>query len=134
MANTGIVKGAGEFTAFDRTGNIYGMEAWVYVGQSEQILRGVCPSGRNSIGYKSISPQVVTINPVDDERMEDDRGGDEVPMALGRSEADLAARNMTLREMARTTMVTTMTGPRISAKLMVSRVSRHLRSTDIQLS
>ena len=34
VGKTGAVKGAGELTAFDRTGNTYGMEAWVYVGQS----------------------------------------------------------------------------------------------------
>ena len=32
VGKTGIVKGAGELTPFDRTGNTYGMEAWVYVG------------------------------------------------------------------------------------------------------
>ena len=36
VVKTGIVKGAGELTAFDRTGNTYGMEAWVYVGQSDK--------------------------------------------------------------------------------------------------
>lgn len=36
VGKTGIVKGVGEFTAFDRTGNTYGMEAWVYVGQSDK--------------------------------------------------------------------------------------------------
>ena len=31
-----LVRGAGELTAFDRTGNTYGMEAWVCVGQSDK--------------------------------------------------------------------------------------------------
>ena len=31
VSQIGAVKGAGELTAFDRTGNTYGMEAWVYV-------------------------------------------------------------------------------------------------------
>ena len=34
VGKTGAAQGAGELTAFDRTGNTYGMEAWVYVGQS----------------------------------------------------------------------------------------------------
>ena len=45
VSNTGAVKGAGELTAFDRTGNTYGMEAWVYVGtgnkSSESFARPV---------------------------------------------------------------------------------------------
>ena len=32
VIKTGAVKGAGELTGVDRTGNTYGMEAWVYVG------------------------------------------------------------------------------------------------------
>ena len=32
VSKTGAVEGAGELTGFDRTGNTYGMEAWVYVG------------------------------------------------------------------------------------------------------
>ena len=32
VGRKGSVKGAGELTGFDRTGNTYGMEAWVYVG------------------------------------------------------------------------------------------------------
>ena len=36
VGKIGIVKGAGELIAFDRTGNFYGMEAWVYVGQSDK--------------------------------------------------------------------------------------------------
>ena len=32
VGRKGGVKGAGELTEFDRTGNTYGMEAWVYVG------------------------------------------------------------------------------------------------------
>ena len=32
VSKTGAVKGAGELTGFDRAGNTYGMEAWVYVG------------------------------------------------------------------------------------------------------
>ena len=31
VSKTGVVKGAGELTDFDRTGNTYGMEAWVSV-------------------------------------------------------------------------------------------------------
>ena len=45
VGKTGVVQGAGELTAFDRTGNTYGMEAWVYVGQngksSEDFARPV---------------------------------------------------------------------------------------------
>ena len=37
---TGFVRGAGELTAFDRTGNTYGMEAWVSVGQSDKASEG----------------------------------------------------------------------------------------------
>ena len=43
----GAVEGAGELTGFDRTGNTYGMEAWVYVGTgtaakpSESFVRPV---------------------------------------------------------------------------------------------
>ena len=29
VGKTGVVKGVGELTSFDRTGNTYGMEAWV---------------------------------------------------------------------------------------------------------
>ena len=36
VGKTGIVKGAGELTALDRIGNTYGMEACVYVGQSDK--------------------------------------------------------------------------------------------------
>ena len=32
----GTVTGAGELTQFDRTGNTYGMEAWVYVGSNNK--------------------------------------------------------------------------------------------------
>ena len=31
----GCVKGSGELTHFDRTGNTYGMEAWVHVGDQD---------------------------------------------------------------------------------------------------
>ena len=41
VGETGKVKGAGELTAFDRTGNTYGMEAWVYVGQHDKASEGV---------------------------------------------------------------------------------------------
>ena len=41
LGKTGIAKGAGEFTAFDRTGNTYGMEDWVYVGQSDKAFEGL---------------------------------------------------------------------------------------------
>ena len=40
VGKTGIVKGAGELTSFDRTGNTYGMEAWAFVGQSEKASEG----------------------------------------------------------------------------------------------
>ena len=40
VRQTGVVKGAGELTAFDRTGNTYGMEAWVYVGSGNKISEG----------------------------------------------------------------------------------------------
>ena len=33
----GVVCGAGELTEFDRTGNTYGMEAWVYVGDEASV-------------------------------------------------------------------------------------------------
>ena len=36
MDNIGTVKGAGELTGFDRTGNTYGMEAWVHVGSGNK--------------------------------------------------------------------------------------------------
>ena len=37
----GTVKGVGELVEFDRTGNTYGMEAWVYVGGAEVFARQV---------------------------------------------------------------------------------------------
>ncbi len=40
VGKTGVVKGAGELTAFDRMGNTFGMEAWVYVGQSGKPSEG----------------------------------------------------------------------------------------------
>ena len=36
VGKKGNVKGAGELTGFDRTGNTYGMEAWVYVGAADE--------------------------------------------------------------------------------------------------
>ena len=36
----GLVRGAGELTAFDRTGNTCGMEAWVCVDQSDNASVG----------------------------------------------------------------------------------------------
>ena len=36
VGKDGAVKGAGEITEFDRTGNTYGMEAWVCVGDVAQ--------------------------------------------------------------------------------------------------
>jgi hypothetical protein len=36
VGKTGVVKGAGELTDFDRTGNTYGMEAWVSVGAVDE--------------------------------------------------------------------------------------------------
>ena len=48
VGKTGVVKGAGELTSFDRTGNTYAMEAWVFVGQhhksSEGFVRPVAAS------------------------------------------------------------------------------------------
>ena len=38
--NTGVVKGDGELTAFDRTGNTYGMEAWACVGAVGKASEG----------------------------------------------------------------------------------------------
>ena len=43
------------------------------------MIRGICPAGRSSIGYESISLRVTTVDPVDDEEMEDKQGGNEVP-------------------------------------------------------
>ena len=40
VSKAGTVKGAGELTAFDRTGNTYGMEVRVYVGQSDKSSDG----------------------------------------------------------------------------------------------
>ena len=40
VSKTGVVKGAGELTGFDRTGNTYGMEAWVYVGTGNKASEG----------------------------------------------------------------------------------------------
>ena len=37
VGKTCVVKGAGELTDFDRTGNTYGMEAWVCVGAVDQV-------------------------------------------------------------------------------------------------
>ena len=36
VSKFGAVGGSGELTAFDRTGNTYGMEAWVCVDQSDK--------------------------------------------------------------------------------------------------
>ena len=36
VGKRGNVKGAGELTGFDRTGNTYGMEAWIYVGAADE--------------------------------------------------------------------------------------------------
>ena len=40
LGKTGVVKGAGELTSIDRTGNTYGMEAWVFVGQNDKSSEG----------------------------------------------------------------------------------------------
>ena len=37
VSKFGAVGGSGELTAFDRTGNIYGMEAWVCVDQGDKL-------------------------------------------------------------------------------------------------
>ena len=43
VTKVGAVTGAGEITDFDRTGNTYGMEAWVNVGAAEGFARLVTP-------------------------------------------------------------------------------------------
>ena len=40
VRKTGVVKGAGELTAFDPTGNTYGVEAWIYVGSGNNTSEG----------------------------------------------------------------------------------------------
>ena len=40
VGKTGIGTGAGELTAFYRTGNTYGMEDSVYVGQRDKASEG----------------------------------------------------------------------------------------------
>ena len=40
MGKTGVVSGAADLTHFDRTGNTYGMEAWVFVGQNNKPAEG----------------------------------------------------------------------------------------------
>ena len=40
MSKTGVVKGAGELIGFDRTGNTYGLEAWVYVDTGNKASEG----------------------------------------------------------------------------------------------
>ena len=40
VSKTGVVKGAGELAGFDRAGNTYGMEAWVYVGTGSKASEG----------------------------------------------------------------------------------------------
>ena len=40
VSKFGAVRGSGELTAFDRTGNTYGMEAWVCVDQSDKASVG----------------------------------------------------------------------------------------------
>ena len=37
VGKDGSVRGAGELVGFDRTGNTYGMEAWVYVGTGNKM-------------------------------------------------------------------------------------------------
>ena len=41
VAKTAVVKGGAELTSFDRIGNTYGMEACVFVGQSDKASEGV---------------------------------------------------------------------------------------------
>ena len=41
VSKTGVVHGTGELTAFDHAGNTYGMEALVYVGQSDKATDSV---------------------------------------------------------------------------------------------
>ena len=40
VSKLGVVKGAGDLTPFDRTGNTYGMEAWVCVGNGDKAPVG----------------------------------------------------------------------------------------------
>ena len=40
VGKAGVVKGAGELTDFDRTGNTYGMEAWVCFGAVDKASQG----------------------------------------------------------------------------------------------
>ena len=40
VSKVGAARGSGELTAFDRTGNTYGMEAWVCVDQSDNASVG----------------------------------------------------------------------------------------------
>ena len=40
VGKVGVVKGAGELTEFDRTGNTYGREAWVCVGVVDKASQG----------------------------------------------------------------------------------------------
>ena len=48
VGKTGIVKGVGELEPLDRTGNTYGMEAWVYVGTSN--------SGPERFAWRMVAP------------------------------------------------------------------------------
>ena len=40
VSKAGVVRGAGELIGFDRTGNTYGMEAWVYSGTGNKASEG----------------------------------------------------------------------------------------------
>ena len=40
VGKAGVVKGAGELTDFDRTGNTYGMKAWVHIGTGAPASEG----------------------------------------------------------------------------------------------
>ena len=40
VGKTGVVKGVGELTDFDRTGNTYVMEAWAYTGTGDKFSEG----------------------------------------------------------------------------------------------
>ena len=50
VSKTGAVESAGGLTGFDRTGNTYGMEAWVYVG------KGTAPKTSESFARPVATP------------------------------------------------------------------------------
>ena len=48
VSKEGAVRVAGELVGFDRTGNTYGMEAWVYVGMGIKTSE-FCPAGSSMV-------------------------------------------------------------------------------------